>query len=165
PDGTFDRIGFIPNYGNSWLYIYSWQNNGEFMAPDGRKCTMNAAPNVEALDYMVKVYDALGGVARVDAFQSGFQARELDPFLTDKVAMKIDGSWVTNNIARFGPDLDFGVVPAPVPADRLNHQGRFRTEKDTFITWSGGFSYAIPRGTVHPEQGWEFIKWMTSPEA
>ena len=24
-DGTFDRIGFIPNFGNSWLYIYSWQ--------------------------------------------------------------------------------------------------------------------------------------------
>ena len=28
---------FIPNYGNAWLYIYSWQNNGEFMSP-GRKC-------------------------------------------------------------------------------------------------------------------------------
>ena len=40
--------------------------------------------------------------AKVAAFQSGFQERELDPFLTDKVAMKIDGSWVTNNIARFG---------------------------------------------------------------
>ena len=44
PDGTFDRIGFIPNYGNSWLYIYSWQNDGEFMSPDGRTCTMNASP-------------------------------------------------------------------------------------------------------------------------
>ena len=55
-------IGFIPNYGNSWLYIYAWQNDGEFMSPDGRTCTMNAPDNVEALDYMVKVYDALGGV-------------------------------------------------------------------------------------------------------
>ncbi len=165
PDGTFERIGFIPNFGNSWLYMYSWQNNGEFMSPDGRTCIMNESKNVEALDYMVQVYDALGGVGKVDAFQSGFQARELDPFLTDKVAMKIDGSWVTNNIARFGPDLDFGVVPAPVPADRLNHRGRFKDEKDTFITWAGGFSYAIPRGSEHPEQAWEFIKWMTSPEA
>ena len=61
--------------------------------------------------------------------------------------MKIDGTWVLNNIARFGPDLDFGVVPAPVPADRLHHVGRFADEKDTYITWAGGFSYAIPRGS------------------
>ena len=164
-DGTFERIGFIPNYGNSWLYIYAWQNDGEFMSPDGRTCTMNEARNVEALDYMVKVYDALGGVTKVDAFVSGFQANELDPFLTGKVAMKIDGNWVLNNIARYGPDLDFGVVPAPVPSDRLHHTGRFRDEQDTTITWAGGFSFAIPRGAAHPDEAWEFIKWMTCPEA
>ena len=164
-DGTFDRIGFIPNYGNSWLYIYSWQNNGEFMSPDGRTCTMNETKNVEALDYMVKVYDELGGVTKIDAFASGFQANELDPFLTGKVAMKTDGSWVLNNIARYGPDIDFGVVPAPVPTERLNRTGRFKDEKDTYITWAGGFSYAIPRGSKNAGAAWEFIKWMSSPEA
>jgi len=165
PGGTFQRIGFIPNYGNSWLYLYAWQNGGEFMAPDGRTCTLNARPNVEALEYMVKVYDALGGVTKVDAFQSGFQSQELDPFLTNKVAMKVDGNWVVGNIARFGPDVDFGVAPAPVPADRLHHAGRFQDVKDTFITWAGGFSYAIPRGAAHAKESWEFIRWMTSPEA
>ncbi len=164
-DGTYKQIGFIPNYGNAWLYIYSWQNNGEFMSDDGRTCILNAPRNAEALDYMVTVYDALGGVAKTDAYQSGFQSNELDPFLTNKLAMKIDGNWVLNNIARFGPDLDFGVAPAPVPSDRLHHTGRFANEKDTFITWAGGFSYAIPRGAKHPDEAWEFIKWMSSPEA
>src|SRR5581483_912996 len=165
PDGSFDRIGFIPNYGNSWLYLYAWQNDGEFMSPDGRTCTLNAKPNVEALAYMVKVYDALGGVTKIDSFQSGLQANELDPFLTNKIAMKIDGSWIPGNIARFGPDLDFGVAPAPVPADRLKGIGRFQGDTDRFITWAGGFSFAIPRGAQHPEEAWEFIKWMESPEA
>lgn len=165
PDGTYSRIGFIPNFGNSWLYMYAWQNNGEFMSPDGRTCTMNDKANVEALEYMVKVYDALGGVDKVAAFQSGFQTNELDPFLTEKVAMKIDGSWVPQSIARFGPEVDFGVVPAPVPTARLNKTGRFANEKDTFVTWAGGFSYAIPRGANYPDEAWEFIKWMTSPEA
>jgi multiple sugar transport system permease protein len=165
PDGSFERIGFIPNYGNSWLYLYSWQNDGEFMSPDGRTCTMNAQANVEALDYMVKVYDALGGATKVDAFQSGFQTNELDPFLTGRVAMKIDGSYVADSIARYGPDLDFGVAPAPIPAERLRHAGKFAHDKDTFITWSGGFSFAIPRGAKHPKEAWEFIKWMTSTEA
>jgi ABC-type sugar transport system permease subunit/ABC-type glycerol-3-phosphate transport system substrate-binding protein len=165
PDGTINRIGFIPNYGNSWLYLYAWQNDGEFMSPDGKRCTMNAKPNVEALAYMVKVYDALGGIDKISAFQSGFQPNELDPFLTGKVAMKIDGSWVPASIARYKPDLDFGVAPAPVPADRYYHRGRFAHDKDTFVTWAGGFSYAIPRGARHIEAAWEFIKWMTSPQA
>ncbi len=165
PDGTYDRIGFIPNYGNSWLYVYAWQNDGEFMSADGRTCTMNAKPNVEALEYMVKVYDALGGVDRVTAFQSGFQSNEQDPFLTNKVAMKIDGSWIPQGIARYGPDLDFGVAPAPVPTARLHHEGKFKDDKDTFVTWAGGFSYALPRGAKHVEEAWQFIKWMVSPEA
>ena len=165
PDGTYDRIGFIPNYGNSWLYLYCWQNNGYFMSPNGRRCTMNDPANVQALQYMVKIYDALGGVTRVDTFQSGFQPNELDPFLTGKVAMKVDGSWVPEGIARYKPDLDFGVAPAPVPYDRLHHIGRFKNEKETYITWAGGFSYAIPIGAEHKEAAWEFIKWMTSPQA
>jgi multiple sugar transport system permease protein len=164
-DGTFKRIGFIPNYGNSWLYIYAWQNDGEFMSPDGRACTLNAPENVEALDYMVKVYDALGGVTKVDTFQTGFQTNELDPFLTGTVAMKIDGSWVPASMARYGPDVDFGVAPAPVPAARLTRTGRFAKDSDPYVTWAGGFSYAIPRGARHPQAAWEFIKWMASPEA
>lgn len=165
PDGGYKRIGFIPNYGNAWLYIYSWENDGEFMSPDGRRCTMNAAPNVEALNYMVRLYDALGGVERVDAFQSGFQSGELDPFLTGKVAMKIDGCWVPENVARYGPDLDFGVAPAPVPTARLTRTGRFASDTESYITWAGGFSLAIPRGAPHPDTAWEFIKWMSSPQA
>lgn len=169
PDGSFRRIGFIPNYGNSWLYLYSWQNGGEFMTPDGRRCTLDNPYSVGALEFMVSVYDALGGVTKVDAFASGFQAQELDPFLTGKVAMKIDGNWVLQGIGRYRPDLDFGVAPAPVPKERLEQtlgraKGRF-TGQPPYITWSGGFSYAIPRGAAHRREAWEFIKWMCSPEA
>lgn len=168
-DGSFKRIGFIPNYGNSWLYIYSWQNDGEFMSPDGRTCTMDNPRSVAALQYMVDLYDMLGGVTKVTAYQSGFQANEMDPFLTGKIAMKIDGNWTLNNIARFAPDLDFAVAPAPVPAERLaqtlgGKPGRFHGQ-DPFVTWAGGFSFAIPKGAAHPEEAWEFIKWMNSPES
>ena len=74
-DGSIKRIGFIPNWGNSWLYLYSWQAGGEFMSPDGRKCTMNNPDSVHALEYMVSIYDKLGGAQKVDQFQSGFQSR------------------------------------------------------------------------------------------
>jgi multiple sugar transport system permease protein len=164
PDGFYKSIGFIPNYGNSWLYLYSWQNGGDFMDSTGRICTL-ANPRTEgALDYMVKVYDDLGGAEKVNAFQAGFQGDALDPFFIDKVAMKIDGNWVLNNIARYAPDLDFGVVPAPVPAARLAGKPPFKG-KPPYITWSGGFSLAIPRGARHTKEAWEFIKWMNTPES
>lgn len=165
PDGTYQRIGFIPNYGNCFLYIYSWANDGQFMSPDGRTCTMSAKPNAEALEYMTRIYDTLGGVTAVSAFQSGFQANELDPFLTGRVAMKIDGNWVVNSIARYKPDLDFAVAPAPVPAARLKREGRFKDVPDDYVTWAGGFSFVIPKGAKHPEEAWEFMKWMVSPDA
>ncbi len=167
-DGSFEQIGFIPNFGNSFLYIYSWQNGGEFMSPDGRTCIMNNASSVFALQYMIDFYDMLGGVTQVEAFSAGFQQNESDPFLTGRVAMKIDGNWFLNNIARYKPDLDFAVAPAPVPRERLEQTeggkpGRFHGQ-DPFITWAGGYSFAIPRGAAHPQEAWEFIKWMSSPE-
>ncbi|MEI6914504.1 MAG: ABC transporter substrate-binding protein, partial [Armatimonadota bacterium] len=120
-DGTFQRAGFIPNFGNSWLYLYSWQNGGEFMSKDGKTCTMNNPRTVEALKYMTSIYDDLKGAERLDAYTRGFAALppEMDPFMIGRVAMKIDGDWFLQNIARYQPDLDFGVAPPPVPAARL----------------------------------------------
>jgi len=161
-NGNFKQIGFIPNYGNSWLYLYSWQNGGEFMSPDGRTCTMANPRTVGALDFMVKVYDALHGASHVNAYTQTFQPNALDPFLTGQVAMKIDGNWVLDSIGRYAPaNFEFGVAPAPVPAARLAHRGIFKGVPD-YITWSGGFSYAMPIGCRHPKLAWDFIKWMNS---
>lgn len=147
------RMGFIPNYGNSWLYLYGWQNGGEFMSQDGRTCTLNDPKIVEALQWMVHFYDMLGGRAKVvSGFESGFQGLGADPFLIGKVAMKIDGNWCLDNIARYKPDLDFGVAPPPVP------------EGHPVISWAGGFSLVIPRGCKHVNEAWEFILWMNSFE-
>ena len=162
-DNTYQRIGFIPNYGNSWLYLYSWQNGGEFMSEDGRRCMLDNPHTVGALQYMRDVYESLGGYDKVNIFQSGFLPDEQDPFFTGKIGMVINGSWVLNSIARFAPDLDFAVAPAPVPAERLRGEGRFAGQPP-FITWSGGFSLAVPAGARHPEAAWRFIKWWVSKE-
>lgn len=163
PDGTYKQIGFIPNFGNSWLYLYSWQNGGEFMSPDGRTTTLANERTVGALDFMVKIYDAVGGNDKVNLFQSSFQAGEQDPFFTGKIAMVINGSWVLDGFARYAPDMDFGVVPAPVPEERLRGEGVFANQ-DKYITWIGGYAFAIPKGAKNQEQAWRFIRYMTGPE-
>lgn len=163
-DGTLKRAGFMPNFGNSWLYMYAFQMNADFMSPDGRKCTLNNAGAVKALQYMVDGYDIVGGYEKAKAFESGFLGKENDAFIIGKVAMKIDGDWIMDSLSRYGPTLDFGVMPPPVPDDRFHHTGEFKNEKDTYVTWVGGFTYAIPKGARNVQDGWEFLKWATSTE-
>jgi len=149
--GKLVRVGFAPNYGNSWLYMYGWLNGGAFMSKDGRTCTLNDPLIAEALQFMVDVYDDIGGIEKVEAFQSGFGAGEFDPFLTGLVAMKVDGNGVQNQIVNYAPNLRYNVVitPAGPSGERP-------------ITWSGGFSWVIPVGSRHPRMAFEFIRFMMS---
>jgi multiple sugar transport system permease protein len=158
------RAGFIPNYGNAWLYLYAFQNDATFLSPDGKTATLATPAAAEALAFMKRGYDLLGGYSEASVFQSGFQGGENDAFITGQVAMKIDGDWALPGLARYGPSLDFGVAPPPVPDDRYEGKGRFAGERDRFITWIGGFCYALPRGCPNPDLAWEFVKFATSLE-
>jgi multiple sugar transport system permease protein len=162
--GNLIRAGFLPNFGNSWLYLFGFQNNASFLSPDGRTCTLYSPEMEEALEFMVAGYKILGGYENAQRFQSGFQGGENDPFLIGKVAMKVDGDWIINDLSRFALGTDFGVAPPPVPDDRYFRRGRFANEKDQFVTWFGGFSYAIPFGARNVEGAWAFIKFATSLE-
>ncbi|HNT88106.1 MAG TPA: extracellular solute-binding protein, partial [Candidatus Hydrogenedentes bacterium] len=146
--GNITRLGFAPQYGNSWLYLYGWQNGGMFLSNDGRTCTLDEPAIVEALEYTLDVYEALGGFEKVDVFQSTFQAGELDPFLSGRVVMKIDGDWFLTGLVDLAPNLRFGVAAAPSPKGR------------PAITWSGGFSWAIPVGSKHPEAAFELVRFL-----
>jgi multiple sugar transport system permease protein len=164
-DGTLRRAGFMPNYGNSWLYMYAFQNNAKFMSDDGRRCTLFSPEAEEALNFVLEGYEIVGGYENARAFETGFLPNENDAFIAGKVAMKIDGDWVlASPLSRYAPQLDFGTAPPPVPDDRFYRRGRFRNEKDVFITWAGGHSWAIPTGARNLEGGWRWIKFATSTE-
>lgn len=149
--GNITRLGFAPHMatqGNSWLYLYGWQNGGRFMSEDGYTCTLDDPRIVEALEYTLRLNDALGGYEKVDVLQSTFQSGEMDPFFTGRVVMKVDGDWYLNAVTDLAPNLRFGVAPAPPPKGR------------TPITWSGGFSWAIPEGSRHPDAAFELVRFL-----
>jgi multiple sugar transport system permease protein len=148
---VLEVAGFVPNYGNSWLYIYGWQNGAKFMSDDGRKCLLNDPSVVGGLQFMKSMYDDLGGAGDVEGFQTSFQTDALDPFLTGKIAMKIDGNWVLTGIAQFRPDMNFAVAPAPMP-----------DAKQQPISWLGGWAWVIPKGAKHPREAWKLIRKLAS---
>lgn len=152
-----ERIGFAPNYGNSWFYMFAWMAGGEFMSADGRRCTLNDPANIRALQYMEDIYNDAGGYTDVQAFSASFQGGQLDPFIQGKVAMKIDGSWLMPFMSQYARGVDFGVAPPPMPADRLAAGAKP-------ISWNGGWSYAIPVNAKKKKAAWEFIRFASSDE-
>ncbi len=156
--GQLRRVGFIPIFGNSWLYMYGWQAGGEFLSEDGKTVTLNHPRVVDALEYITKLYDRLGGVREVNSFQNTFQGEALDPFITGKVAMKIDGVWVMSSLAFYGRDLNFGAAPPPMPAAELE-KGRKP------LSWLAGWAYAIPSTSQQKDGAWELIRFLASQRA
>jgi len=95
------RLGFAPNFGNSWLYLYTWMAGGEFLSKDRTRVTMDSPPVQRALKFMTDLCDDVGGVREINKFQDSlagestggsFRASlgggDLDPFLRGSVAMK-----------------------------------------------------------------------------
>lgn len=151
--GRVERVGFIPNYGNSWLFLYGWLNGGEFLSRDGRTCTLNAPEIVDALVYMTELYDLMGGYEGVRTFETSLPGGDMDPFLSGKVAMKIDGEYFLSVVAVLRPSLRFGVALPPAPEGKPQ------------MGWSGGWSWVIPKGAKHPAEAWELIRYMASRRA
>ncbi len=157
--GSITRLGFAPNFGNAWLYIYSWMNGGAFISADAKTCTLNSPPVVQALEWMVKVYDSIGGAQAVYAFQSSTQTGQLDPFTTERVAMKIDGYWnFPENLAQFGSNVNYALTVPPLPAAEVA-KGR------TGFSWVSGWCFAIPSTARKKEAAWELLRFLSSQRA
>lgn len=152
------NVGFIPMYGNSWLYIFGWMNRGEFMSADGRTVTLNDPQIVEALNWCKSIYDELGGYEEVRGFEQGFQGGALDPFISGKVSMKIDGYWQMQTLGQFARNVEFGCAPPPLPESTI----AAGIDK---LSWTGGWTYSIPATARNKDAAWELIRYLTSKDA
>lgn len=150
-EGRMKVVGYEPIHGNGWLFHYGWMNGGEFMSDDGRRCTLDDPRIVEALQFTTDIYDAIGGVADVNAFKKSFQAYAQDPFFQNEIALFIQGDWFLRDLARYKRDMRFGTSPPPMPARRL-------AAGERSLTWVGGFAYCIP--STCPEEKREAAWWM-----
>lgn len=155
------QIGFLPAYGTTTppFYLFGWMNGGEFMTGGGRTATFDDARNVQALAWLTRLYDGMGGARDVYGFQSGQQREELDPFIQNQVAMKLDTfSLLPLSLAAYGQDLNYAVAPMPLPAAE-------RAKGNPPISMLSGWCYAIPANSLHPEGAWELIRFLASRRA
>jgi ABC-type glycerol-3-phosphate transport system substrate-binding protein len=157
---TYTRIGYVPlspsnlvgfgGGGNSFLFIYGWQNGGEFVNADLTTVTVNDPAIVAALEWCVEVSDKYGGAEEQSNFMQQ-AARGANAFVTGAVSlMTTTTGFGANTVNGSDAPVKWAVSPAPY--------------KSTPATWSGVLSTALPVGTKYPEESWELAKYMQSPE-
>ncbi|MDQ3700970.1 MAG: extracellular solute-binding protein [Chloroflexota bacterium] len=152
--GGFDRVGFHTEFGQSHYHIFGWQNGGSFQAADGKKATLPDGKNQEALQWMTDFMKDAGGWGPLEDFRKSWGTNAQDAFLANQVAMVYQTNGSTpGNVARFRPDMNFGVAAPPV-----------KKAGDKPLTWSGGHSYCISTGAKDADVGWELCKWLIGEE-
>ena len=159
PDGSLEQIGFLPDMGWDHSDLYINMYGGFWYNEDGTQMTVNSQPVLDALTWQQQFYNKYG-VDNVMAFSSGWADTYMSadyPFYTGKLAMYVDGEWMTgpNFINAFKPEASYGVAPFPPPAD---HPDRANTAVVQ------GTVAVIPSGAANKEASAKLLAWMMSPE-
>jgi len=144
------RLGFTETWLDRWLPCFG----GQFTDAKGN-VTANHPNNVKALEYLVS-FSKMLDPKKVAAFQTalagaGERSAGLDPFLTGKVSMQVNGPWELGSIHNYAPaGFEYGTSFLPSPAG---------------MPGLGMYTYGdvpvVPRGAPHPKEAWEFISYLT----
>lgn len=151
---AIEQMGFLPWEPGWWNWAWPYFFGGELWnGVDTITCDSPAC--VQAMTW-VQSYARKYGVKEVQVFSSGFGnfSSPQNAFMARKVAMEIQGTWMYNFIQMYAPKLQWGLAPFPTTEPRL--YGRSITDMDVIC---------IPKGARHPDESWEFIRYVISQPA
>lgn len=145
--------GFLPAEPGWWNWAWGYYFGGALW--DGKdKITANSPENIRAFQW-VQDFSTKYGKSEVQTFKSGFGSfsSPQNAFMDKKVAMELQGVWMYNFITKYRPSLKWAASPFPHPANRPDLANMTMIDEDIIC---------IPRGSKHPKEAWEFIKYVES---
>ncbi len=152
--GNIIQMGFMHDEPGWWPWAWGCWLGGELWDVNGN-VTFDTAEQLEAFEW-IRSYSDKYGADRMQVFWSGLQGNFMspqNPFLSGKVAMIIQGVWMSNFIQAFAPDLNYGVAPFPPPEEGMLP-----------FAIAQGDSICIPVGAQHPDEAFEFIRFLCAPK-
>src|SRR5262249_7579563 len=127
---------------------------GHLYDPNCNRAVFTDEPTVAAFEWIQNCARKVGVSAGAEfshAHERSLHTAQ-DPFITEKVAMIVQGPWIAKFIGLHRTDLDFGCVPFPVEASLYDSDRPIgMLEADVLI---------VPRGCRHPRESFEFVRWM-----
>jgi multiple sugar transport system substrate-binding protein len=158
-NGKLTQLGFLPDQG--WMHddLYARMFGGFWYSEDGTQLTANSQAMIDSLLWQQQFYTKYGA-DEVLALSSGWADAYMSadyPFYTGKMAMYVDGEWMTgpNFISAFRPEASYGVAPFPPPAA---HPERANTAVVQ------GTVAVIPASVKNKDASAKLLAWMMSPE-
>ena len=149
-DGRAEQYSFWAYGRYAQIEPWIYRNGGRLLNAEGTRLEPTAEA-VEALRFLTDL-TVEHGVAPSPAEMEGI--RQQDVFPMGLAAMWVDGSWnVANTRTVAGDDFDWGIALVP--------QGPSATP-DTVRAYTWVDMLAMSPDTEHPEQVWDFIRFMTS---
>lgn len=154
-DGNYTQVGFIPYdimYSQGWHYTWGFNFGGRFADLDAGRVTPTD-PGVVAGFEFIRDWAAQMDPQRAQTFISTYAPPntppQQNPFLTERVAMMVNGDWVLKWLDQYAPELDYGVTYIPVPSAGAQP-----------ATWAGGWALVVPTGSDHVEEAFAFMRWF-----
>lgn len=151
-NGKITKLGFLPSW-PSWAFgQYGIIFGGNWGDYEGRLISANNLNNIKGWDWAQSFVKKIGG-KNIQLFQEEFGNIQgpNNPFYTEKISIEINGVWEGNFIPRYAPKLKWGVAPVP-------------TKDGKTITIVDCDCILIPKGSKHPKEAFEFIKWLLLPK-
>ncbi len=151
--GALTRVGGIPQV-DLMLLAEAW---GGRWYDENDQPTPDDPANVAALEWWQQTVVDEYGAGNLQTFISGFgeYGTAQWPLYTGAVPTVIDGNWQSAFIASVAPDLEWGAAPLPYPDGQPELQGSTRLEMSNLF---------IPTNSEHPEEAWEFLRYMVDGE-
>ena len=155
-NGNITRMGLTPP-----TWFGPWYTQLAFYRPDmldeeNNKVTLNTPEMTAGIQDIKRIWDIYGDPENADKFMSGLGngLSPDDPFLTGQVSMVIDGDWRMGYEVRYTDNVygeDFAAVTVPYPNGKEDFAG---------ASYYFGMLFVMPHNAPHPEEAWEFVKFM-----
>lgn len=150
-DGRIDQVGYAGGYWWPDMISWIWANGGDFVNPEHTRCLLNQPKAVEALNFLLDLerkyhvtVQALGGATSAGLY---------DNFASGRIGMIVSLTYGLPGLmdACKNSSMRWGV--AMPPKGKVGRPNRYTSSG--WIIWSG---------TRHPEEAWELVKFLNSPE-
>ncbi|MDP4191529.1 MAG: ABC transporter substrate-binding protein [Bacteroidota bacterium] len=152
-DGKYEQTGlYLPIYPaagplSSWMVWqwmpYLWQAGGDIIDDAQTHVLYDSPSGIEALSLWQRIYNRL----HLSTFTSDYDVA----FASKHLAMAMDGPWDLPRYNDILKNLDWAFAPLPAGPQKQ-------------ATIVGGEYLAIFKQSSHPNEAWEFVKWMIKPE-
>ncbi len=144
-----NQYGFQVKAGFRFWWVWITANGGNFFSDDGSACVLNSPESVEALQFLADLIhvhkvaptmDVASELSSGSLFEAGVTAME--PYFPAIGYMR----------SHIGDKFDWDVAPHPAGKAGKSCAG-------------GGTGTMIAANAPHPEEAWEFLKFMISHDA